>query len=359
VVSKFPLGGGRVKSHFCEVLVMKIQFDKSYSEIISAENLFAAWQEFAVGKSKKADVQEFALRLVDNILLLHEELANFTYVHAEYKAFNISDPKPRNIHKACVRDRVLHHAIYRQLYPFFDRTFIADSFSCRLDKGVHKAINRFMNFSFKASRNNTRTAWVLKMDIKKFFANIDHTVLLNILASYVSDKQISRLMEKVIGSFSVQPGKGLPLGNLTSQLFCNVYMNELDQLIKHKLKAKYYIRYADDFVLLSENKELLLDLIAKISVFLEKRLCLSLHPDKIVLKTLASGVDFLGWVHFPRHRVLRTITQRRALKKIQEHPTDETLQSYLGLASHGDAFGFKQRILNWHSLFRQADDPDG
>jgi len=331
---------------------MKIQFDKSYSEIISAENLFAAWQEFAVGKSKKADVQEFALRLVDNILLLHEELANFAYVHAGYKAFNISDPKPRNIHKACVRDRVLHHAIYRQLYPFFDKTFMGDSFSCRLDKGVHKAINRFTHFGLKISRNNTRTAWVLKMDIKKFFATIDHARLTKILSTHIPDPGVMWLLGQVINSFAVSPGKGLPLGNLTSQLFCNVYMNELDWFVKHRLKARYYIRYADDFVLLSENKELLLDQIAKISAFLEKRLCLSLHPDKIVLKTLASGVDFLGWVHFPRHRVLRTITQRRALKKMQEHPTDETLQSYLGLASHGDAFGFKQRILNLHGLLR-------
>lgn len=345
-MDKFTLGGGHKR--------MKIKFEKEYGDIISLENLFAAWQEFIAGKRKKRDVQKFSLRLTDNLVQLHNELSDFTYQHGGYKAFNISDPKPRNIHKAEVRDRVLHHVIYRQLYPFFDRTFIADSFSCRLDKGVHRALNRFRIFGLKVSRNNTRTARVLKMDIRKFFANIDHAVLLNILASYVSDKQILRLMEKVIGSFSTQPGKGLPLGNLTSQLFCNVYMNEFDQFVKHQLKVKYYIRYADDFVLLSDDKQYLLGQINKISTYLGQCLRLSLHPDKVSIKTLASGVDFLGWVNFPHYRVLRTATQRRALKRIREHPADETVQSYLGLASHGKAFQFKQRILNWRGLLREV-----
>ena len=333
---------------------MKIKFEKGYKDIISLENLFTAWQEFLPGKRKKRDVQQFSLRLTDNLVQLHSELTDFTYSHGGYEAFNISDPKPRNIHKATVRDRVLHRAIYRRLYPFFDRTFIADSFSCRLDKGVHKAINRFKDFALKVSRNNTRTAWVLKMDIKKFFANIDHQTLLNILESYISDNQILWLAERVISSFEAMTGKGLPLGNLTSQLFCNVYMNELDQFAKHKLKASSYIRYADDFVLLSDNRRWLFSQINKISELLEQQLLLSLHPDKVYVKTLASGVDFLGWVHFPHHRVLRGSTQRRALKRIQEHPTEEILQSYLGVASHGKAFQFKQRILNWHGLWRQG-----
>ena len=281
------LGGGIEDS-----LIMKIRFEKQYQDIVSLENLFSAWREFISGKRKKRDVQQFSLRLTDNLVQLHSDLSNFTYEHGGYEAFNISDPKPRNIHKAAVRDRVLHHAIYRQLYPFFDRTFVADSFSCRLGKGVHKAINQFRNFSLKVSRNNTRTAWVLKMDIKKFFANIDHEVLLDILASYIPDKQILWLMEKVIGSFASMPGAGLPLGNLTSQLFCNVYMNELDQFMKHKLKARYYIRYADDFVLLSEDREWLLSQMPLIAAFLNQRLKLDLRPDKVYIQSLVSGRRF-------------------------------------------------------------------
>jgi RNA-directed DNA polymerase len=345
---------------------MRKQLQVSYQEIISLENLFAAWQEFLPGKRKKQDVQEFGLRLADNIGQLHEELANFTYVHGPYKAFNISDPKPRNIHKASVRDRVLHHAIYRKLYPFFDKTFTADSYSCRIGKGTYKAIERFEEFGLQAGKNNSRTVWVLKCDIKKFFASIDHKILLGILVGYIPDKKVLWLLGQVISSFGFNhpvplrgtpllgkggdTARGLPLGNLTSQLFCNVYMNEFDQFAKHKLKARRYVRYADDFVFLSDSKKELMLLVPKVSEFLGKELKLSLHPDKLFLKTLASGVDFLGWVNFPYHRVLRKTTSRRMFKQIYSHPTNETWQSYLGLMSHGNTYGIKQRLLNWSGL---------
>lgn len=335
---------------------MKIKFEKNFEEIIALENLFAAWQEFLSGKRSKKDIQEFSLNLIDNIVQLHTELANFTYEHGGYYAFNISDPKPRNIHKAIVRDRVLHHAIYRQLYTFFDKTFISHSFSCRLCKGVHKASDQFRKFVNKASRNQTRTIWVLKLDIKKFFANIDHQLLLEILGTHISDQSILWLLERVIKSFSTKPGKGLPLGNLTSQLFCNVYMNGLDQFIKHKLKAKYYIRYADDFIILSESKPLLLNQIARIAEFLDKNLQLSLHPDKVVIRTLASGVDFLGWVHFPNHRILRTTTKRRMMARLKNHPTLETLESYLGLLGHGDTFKLRENVLNTYWFYKSKND---
>ena len=333
---------------------MKSQIKISYEEIVSLENLLTAWQEFLPGKKKKGDVQKFGSRLTDNILQLHEELANLSYVHGGYKAFNISDPKPRNIHKATVRDRVLHHAIYRKLYPFFERVFITDSYSCQLGKGTHKAINRLGKFYQQASKNNRRTVWVLKCDIRKFFASIDHKILLEILAKYIPDKNILWLLEQVIKSFHFgEDGRGLPLGNLTSQLFCNVYMNEFDQFVKHKLKVKYYVRYADDFVFLSDNKSWLLSLIAPISEFLSEELKLSLHPDKIFIKTVASGVDFLGWVNFPHHRVLRNVTKRRMFKGIRQRPKNETLQSYLGLISHGNTFGLKQEVLNLYGLLSE------
>ncbi len=127
-----------------------------------------AWGEFLNSKKKKKDVQEFSLRLMDNIFSLHFDLANLAYKHSNYQAFKINDPKPRIIHKASVRDRLLHHAIYRVLYPFFDKTFISDSFSCRENKGTHKAITRFRVFSQKVSQNNTKTCWTLKGDIRKF-----------------------------------------------------------------------------------------------------------------------------------------------------------------------------------------------
>lgn len=284
-----------------------------------------------------------------NIIDLHKELSLKVYTHSDYHAFNISDPKPRSIHKAKVRDRLLHHALYRELYPFFDKTFIADSYSCREGKGTHKALERFRIFSNKVSKNNTRTVWVLKCDIRKFFASIDQKVLIEIVKKYISDEDTLSLLSGIIGSFhSTREGVGLPLGNLTSQIFVNIYMNEFDQFVKHKLKAKYYIRYADDFVVLSDDKEWFEKTLSQMSVFLQNELKLSLHPNKVFIKTLASGVDFLGWVHFPNHRIVRTATKRRMWKRIkQKEGKEETVQSYLGFLSHGNAQRLTGEVIEY------------
>ncbi len=315
-----------------------------YDSIISLENLLEAWKEFVIGKRKRKDVQVFELHLMEHIFDLHNDLKNKIYKHGLYEAFNISDPKPRHIHKASVRDRLLHHAIHRKLYPEFDRRFIADSFSCRVGKGTHKALNRFRTFGSRVSKNNTRTCWVLKCDIKKFFASIDHEVLLSVLKKNLSDTDVLWLLDRVITSFHTQQGKGLPLGNLTSQLLVNIYMNEFDQFVKHALKQKYYIRYADDFVFLSENRKQHTETLRHIEEFLGKCLKLTLHPNKVFIKTLASGVDFLGWVHFPDHRVLRTVTRRGVMKGLQSE--NESVQnSYLGLLKHGNAYKIQHATL--------------
>jgi retron-type reverse transcriptase len=320
--------------------------------------LLEAWKEFVNGKRNKKDVQAFSMNLMDNIFSLHTDLLHHTYTHGGYQAFKINDPKPRDIHKATVRDRLLHHAIYRILYPFFDKTFIADSYSCRNEKGTHKAINKFRSYFYKVSKNNTKTCWVLKCDIRKFFANIDHKILIGILREYIPDEDIMRLLENIIGSFTSIQGEnvGLPLGNLTSQLFVNIYMNKFDQFIKHKLKVKYYIRYADDFVILSEDKKCLESIIEPISRFLSNELKLELHPDKIFIKTFSSGVDFLGMVNFTSHRILRTKTKRRMFHKISfkhkmrreelvcEESFEQSLQSYLGILKHCNGYDVTKKI---------------
>lgn len=323
---------------------MKIQLHHSFEDIICFDNLLEAWKEFVRGKRGKQDVQEFSLKLMDNLFVLHEDLKLGNYQHGGYHAFNISDPKPRNIHKASVRDRLLHHAIYRILYPFFDKTFIADSYSCRIRKGTHKALNRFRRFAYQASKNNTKTCWILKCDIRKFFASIDHKILLDILNSYIPDKNIILLLQEIIKSFSAKPGVGLPLGNLTSQLFVNIYMNEFDQFIKHNMKVKYYIRYADDFVILSDDKNMLEALIHQIYYFLGEKLELELHSGKVFIKTLVSGVDFLGWVSFLDNRVLRASTKRRIIKRLKESSTPETINSYLGLLKHGNTGKIQKEV---------------
>jgi retron-type reverse transcriptase len=337
---------------------MKIQLSHNFENIICLENLLLAWQEFEKGKKNRKDVQEFSMKLMDNIFSLHCDLFNHTYEHGGYQAFKINDPKPRDIHKASVRDRLLHHAIYRILYPFFDKTFIADSYSCRNKKGTHKAIDKFREYAHIVSKNNIKTCWILKCDIKKFFANMDHQILLEILAEYIPDENIINLLENIIKSFTTKNKiyTGLPLGNLTSQLFVNIYMNKFDQFAKHKLKAKYYLRYADDFVFLSEDKSLLENQIPKIEKFLSNELKLELHPNKVFLKTLASGIDFLGMVNFSDYRILRTKTKRRIFKKnSQKHKLlredlifvesfSKSLQSYLGVLRHCEGFEIEKQL---------------
>lgn len=333
---------------------MKIQLRHNFNNIVSAENLLEAWQEFAKGKRSKKDVLEFSWCLMHNIFELHHDLVNYTYKHGSYQVFHICDPKPRIIHKACVMDRLLHHAIHRLLYPFFDRVFIADSFSCRLNKGVHKALNRFDSFSRKVSRNNIRTCWVLQCDIRKFFATINHQKLTEILKECIPDEKVMWLLKQVIASFnSGQHGTGLPLGNLTSQLFANVYMNEFDQFVKHKLKLKHYIRYADDFVVLAANKSYLEKQVIPMRDFLQNHLCLELHPRKVSITTLSSGIDFLGWVHFPNYRVLRVKTRKRMMRRITARPNLEILNSYLGLLKHGNSYKLQNQIKKSSNFSRK------
>jgi hypothetical protein len=186
----------------------------------------------------------------------------------------------------------------------------------------------------------------LKCDIRKFFASIDQEILLRCLNAYIQDVSIRTLILKVVGSFhSRKAGTGLPLGNLTSQLFVNIYMNEFDQFIKHKLRAKYYIRYADDFVILSPDRRWLCDILPKLKYFLASNLKLELHPSKVSIRTVSSGVDYLGWVNFPDHRIMRNVTKKRMFRCIREKQgKQETVQSYLGLISHGNSEKLKKSI---------------
>ncbi|MFH2018436.1 MAG: RNA-directed DNA polymerase [bacterium] len=160
------------------------------------------------------------------------------------------------------------------------------------------------------------------------------------------------LLGDVIESYGAK-GVGLPLGNLTSQLFANVYMNIFDQFVKHKLKIKHYIRYADDFVFLSHNREYLVNLLPAVRYFLKTELKLALHPDKVFLKTFASGVDYLGWVNFPTHRVLRRSTEKRIFLRLKENPEQETVQSYLGLLRHGDTRKIQERLLMEYWIYQE------
>lgn len=320
------------------------------------ENLFLAWREFSRGKKNKKDVQKFEFNLEDNLFVLHESLKNKTYQHAKYTAFSICDPKLRKIHKATVKDRVLHHATFRILYLIFDKNFIFDSYSCRIGKGTHRAILRLEKFARKVSKNNHSNIFALKCDIKKFFDSVDQDILLEIIKNKIDNSDALLLLEIIIKSFKKENNKGLPLGNVTSQLFANIYMNELDQFMKHKLKTKYYLRYSDDFIILNEDVDYLKGLVLEIEKFLDEKLDLKLHEDKIITTTYRQGVDFLGYIVKPHYRILRTKTKKRIIRKIKDKHIvfkkgvisqdsfECSLQSYLGILKHCSGFNIKKEI---------------
>lgn len=309
--------------------------------MITLENLFLAWNEFKKGKTKRKDVLEFEFNLEDNIFQLYQDLKNKSYKHSDYTSFYVQDPKIRHIHKAIVHDRIIHHLISKYLEQIYDKIFIFDSYSCRINKGTHKAVNRLKQFSLKQSKNNKINFYCLKCDIKKFFNSTDHEILIEILKRKIKDRNILNLIHEIIDSFQITKSKGIPLGNLTSQYFANIYLNELDQFIKHKLRVKYYIRYTDDFVILGRNKDYLENIIIPINRFLRNQLKLSLHPDKIIIRKHNQGIDFLGYVTLPYYRVLRTKTKIRMFRRINQ----KNLQSYLGILKHCCGYKLEKKIF--------------
>ncbi len=334
-----------------------------FNKLITPENLFFAWEEFRRDKKKKADVLTFEKNLEREIFSLHRELKSHAYRHSGYAGFYISDPKRRHIHKASVRDRVLHHAIMGILYPLYDKTFIHNSFSCRIGKGTHKGVDALRSMLYKASKNNTRNVYILKCDIEKFFDSINHEILLSTLELRIKDQELMDLLIEVIESFTSDRSTlfdrcGVPIGNLTSQIFANVYMDVFDQFMKHDLKVKYYARYTDDFVIVSENKEYLLQLLPQIRSFLKEKLKIQIHPKKITITKFGKGIDYLGYVLFPYFTLVRKRTKKRALRRVNENillykreevskdKVHATLMSYLGVLSHADTFRFSEKLKN-------------
>lgn len=247
--------------------------------------------------------------------------------------FIVADPKVRRIHKATVRDRLVHHALFRVLYPLFDQSFIHDSYSCRVGKGTHRAVRRLEVFSRRLGFNGRRNFWALKCDVRRYFDSVDHGILLSLIQRRVGDDGALWLVERILASFHTVLGRGLPLGNVTSQLFANIYLNELDRFVKHDLGCRYYLRYCDDFLILSRDSSGLGLYRDWIAGFLSSSLRLELHPDKVSIRKYSQGIDFLGYVVRPHHTVLRTRTKRRMLTRIN---TDNA-SSYFGMLKHCDS----------------------
>lgn len=328
-----------------------------FDKIISLENLFLAWREFKRGKLRKPGVQEFNFNLENNLFVLRDDLKNKIYRPDKYAFFYIRDPKLRPIHKATVKDRIIFQAVFRILYQIFDRKLIYDTYSCRFEKGTHKGVRRLADFLRKESKNYHRPVFTLKCDVRKFFYSIDHEILKDLIKKEIDDDNAQDLICKIIDSFCTHPGKGLPLGNVTSQLFANIYLNELDQYVKYVLKERYYIRYCDDFVIVGLDQGHLADLVPKIKVFLRDRMRLDLHPRKVEIRKLSQGIDFLGYVALPHRRVIRTTTRQRIFYKIDKKAEElrrglldkrslnRSVQSYLGVLKHCKGYELEKKMM--------------
>ena len=290
-----------------------------YPEIISKENLYAAAYMAAKGRRYRDTTADFNFHLEEEIDRLHRELSQKSYCHGKYRLFTIYEPKERKIAAAPFRDRVVHHAVHDVIEPLIDRTFIYDSYACRKDKGTHKAVDRAQSF-LRANK------FCFHGDIKKYFPSINHGMLKEILRRKINDADLLWLLDEIINSAlditddkDLPAGnvKGLPIGNLTSQFFANLYLSELDYFIKFYLRQRYYLRYMDDFLVFGNDKRKLFAIRGKIGDFLNNCLSLNLHEGKSQVYQTKHGINFLGFRIFRNHRRLTSNNTRRFRKRLK------------------------------------------
>lgn len=285
-----------------------------YSHVLSFENLYKAYCKARKGCGKTEEAMCFSLHLEKKLMLLQKELSEQTYEPSGYRTFKIFDPKERIISVAPFRDRVVHHAIINMIEPLFEKTFIFHSYATRKKKGTHAAIlqaQRFMKCNF----------WFMKMDISKYFDSIRHDILKKLIQKKIKDKRLLLVIDRIIDNGGTC-GSGLPIGNLTSQFFANVYLNNFDHYVLEKLKPGGYIRYMDDFVLFSNNKEKLKIYREQIQRYLKEELNLQVKPKSIMINNRQNGLSFLGSRIFPSMLRIR----HENLIRLIQHLTDKTSQ---------------------------------
>jgi len=330
-----------------------------WQELCSYENLKIAFRKARKHKTLKPYVIEFKKNIKENLLLLRSELLLHSYKPQPLKTFIVRDPKTRKISKSHFRDRVVHHALYNIIEPIFEKSFIYDSYANRKSKGTLKALQRFDYFKRLISKNNTRTCYALKADIKHYFETVDHEILLEIIRKRIRDGKIIWLIKTILQNHKIggSGNIGMPLGNLTSQFFANVYLNELDYFVKHKLKAKCYIRYVDDFIILHNDYKILENYKELINAYLNENLKIKLHPDKTKIIQLKNGINLLGYRVFYYHKLLRKANKRKFEIKFKEklnlyrnkgishEDFVQNLQGWIGYAIWANTYKLRNKVL--------------
>lgn len=352
-------------------------YNNLYPHIYDFANLHRAYRAARRGKRGRPDVVAFEQRVEDELFTLQRELASETYRPGAYRHFYIHEPKKRKISAAPFRDRVVHHALHQLLEPIWEPLFIHDSYACRAGKGTHRALDRCTQW--------VRThRYVLQCDVATFFPTIDHAILAQIIGRKITDQQTLALCQTIIASgadvhsnerqprwlpgddlFAPLRPQGLPIGNLTSQFWGNVYLNELDQFVKRTLRCRTYLRYADDFLLFADDKARLHTWLGELRHFCSSRLRLHLHTTKCQVYPVATGVPFLGFRHLGSHRRLKrasVVRFRRRLRAMQHdyaagrakrEKIGERIRSWCAHAAHGSTYRLRSRMLR-KALFSRS-----
>ncbi|WNZ49187.1 RNA-directed DNA polymerase [Leptolyngbya boryana CZ1] len=350
------------------------RYGNLWADVVAFENLLQASRQAQQGKRYRPNVLEFNYNLDQELFRLQSELVQKTYTPGNYRTFRIRDPKSRLISAAPYRDRIVHHALCNVIVPIIERTFIADSYANRVGYGTHRALKRFTQFA-RSSR------YILQCDLRKYFPNLDHEILKAILRQKIKCPDTLWLIDRIIDGSNPQgeeaeyfPGddllsplqrrKGLPIGNLTSQFFANVYLNGFDHFVKEQLRAKQYLRYVDDFALFSDDRAFLEDARDAIADYLTT-LRLKLHPIKSQLFETRHGANFVGFRILPdRIRVcnsnlrrsrprFRKLQQVYASGQISLADLVQRLQSWEAHLRHGDTYRLRQQIFSQLSFQRQ------
>ncbi len=332
-----------------------------FNKIFDFDNLLSAAYSCRKGKTTAISAMEFFFNLEENIIALQNELMWGEYEASPYRHFYVFEPKRRLISAPHFRDRVVHRAIINVIEPKIDIQFIFDSYACRKGKGTHKGADRAQQFIRKVKRKHG-SVFALKADIYHYFSSIDHDVLKSIVDRNIPCKKTRNLLFCIIdNSPSDEVGCGIPLGNLTSQLFANMYLNELDRFVKHKLKAKFYLRYMDDFLIIHNSKQQLQDWKKEINQFLMCSLRLKTNSKTQVFpvqKSHGRAVDFLGYRIYSDHRLLRKCSVKRIKTKLKhlhkQYATGEIdfnyitkiINSWLGHAKHADCMQLRKHLFN-------------
>lgn len=331
-----------------------------YQKIIDFDNLHSAAMACRNGKRRSPAALRYFSRLEENLFDAHNHLLSRTYQPGEYEQFYVYEPKQRLISAPRFADRVIHRAIVNVLEPVMDKRFIFDSYACRKGKGAHAGADRVQRFMRMVKRNHG-AVYCLKADISKYFASIRHAELKDILARHINCQDTLDLLGLIIDSSPGAPGVGIPLGNLTSQLFANMYLNELDRFVKHELRERYYCRYMDDFVVVSHDKAHLADIRKRIEQFLWACLGLQTNSKTQVFPVGKHGgraLDFLGYRIYPTHRLLRKCSIQRIkykLRRMREGLANGTItllqcrpaiQSWIAHASHANTYRLRKSLFS-------------